>query len=241
MIKIPKIKTNIRIHDTARLGARVSGVLEESTVEDANIDTLKTNITSSTSLLRMVLDKNMGKSLLEMSDDQRDNTSRSALYLNKAYLLHPDKNIREAASAVDEVFGRYGFDLTKMNYTAQSEANKVIFRELKSEELAPQVAILPGMTEVLSQLEADEEKFIADQKEWTDALAKDKLTQTASAHKAELLKLINDQLVSYLRAMMQLNPEAYQEVCSKISVLIEEANDLVKRRQNDEEEVEIEN
>ncbi len=241
MTKINKAMTNTRVHDAARLGDRTYVELNESGIEDVHIDTLKTGVETHTNRLKAVIDETKGKSLLQLDDDQRDNTYRSLLYLNKGFLLHPDKTIREAANDVEQVLEKRGFELANMNYTAQSEADEALIRELKSEKLAPKVAILPSMQEVVDQLEADERKFQATQKAWLETKADDQLTQSASIYKLELMKYINDKVVTYLRAMQQINPEPYQQLITRISLLIDESNELVKSRQNNEEEIEASN
>jgi len=235
MIRINKLKSNVRIHDAAMLGSRIYNELNQSGIEDAHIDTIKAETNTFTSSLKAVVDENKNKSLLDASDDRRDNTYRALLYLNKGYLLHPNETIREAALAVDQVLATRGFDLTNLNYTAQSEATNALIRDFKSETLSPKVALLPSMSELVVQLEADELSFQNTQKEWLDAKADDQMTLSASAHKRELLKVINDKMVTYLRAMQQMNPEPYQALISKIVLLIDEANELIRSRQKEVE------
>jgi hypothetical protein len=73
---------------------------------------------------------------------------------------------------------------------------------------------------------------------WNEATAEEGNSKNATAIKHEMVALINNKLVVYLRAMVQFDPATYSELATNIGTHIDRANEVVKRRQTLNEEVE---
>lgn len=240
-MRINKIYRNIRVNDAADLANKLHGELDKSTLEDVHITTLTSDINTISIALAGAVNENKAMSLLQGYDEKRDTTYRSLLYINKGFLLHPDAQVREAAGVVDQVFENYGFDLVELNYSAESSQLDALIRDLSMPSIATSVAVLPGMAPIVEQLKTDQEQFKAAEAQWHEARAEDGKSASATEFKHQLVKVVNDKLVIYLKAMQQMNPEPYTGLCNNIAMHIDRANALVKRRQNNEENVEVDN
>ncbi|MBS2210951.1 hypothetical protein KEM09_06045 [Carboxylicivirga mesophila] len=238
---IEKVLKRMRVADTVHLGNAILDELGKSTIEDVNITAIKSEMSTICIGLAGAVNETKVLSMLEKYDTLRDNTYRSLLYLNKGFLLHPDTKIRAAASEVQQVLDKYGFSLVDHNYASESTLIDAFIRDMKMPLIAPNVSVLPGLPAILSQLQTDQDLFKSAERSWHEARAEDGKTLNATALKHELMKVINDKLVLYLRAMVQLNPASFGELSNNISMHISTANELVKRRSNSEEEVEIDN
>lgn len=234
MEKLNKVNTDMRVRDVADLGTNINTELDLSSLEDANIISVKDDLAVIQSRLKSAINEIKVESLLDSADAKRDTTTRSLLYLNRGYLLHPDAATREAAIDIEKVLSRYGFELITKNYSTQSASTESLIRDLRAAEVASKVAILPGMQTIVDQLEEDQNHFKTTEMQWNAALIQDDDSESATVLKRELLKLVNDKLVIYLRAMMQFNPEPYSGLIKAISKHIGRANNLVKRRKNNE-------
>ena len=240
-MKINKIATNIRVTDAADIGGKLYGELDTAPVDDPLLVVIKGEIQTVNTALTNALNEYKAMSVLEDLDTKRDNTYRAIMYLNKGYLLHPDATIRNAALEVEKVMERYGFELINQNYTTQSTLTEAFIRDMKETAMAAHVAVLPGLTNLVEQLGTVQEQFRASESTWHAAQNADDKTVSASTLKRELLKVVNDKLVVYLRAMMQMNPEPYNDISLSIANHINQANALVKRRKNSEEKADATN
>ncbi|MBK3516637.1 DUF6261 family protein [Carboxylicivirga marina] len=240
-MKINKINRNIRVTDAADLAGKLHGELDKSTLEDVHVSTLRSEMSTISIGLSGAINESKAMSALEDHDERRDMTYRSLLHIIKGFLLHPDATIREAAVHVDMVLDNYGFDLINQNYSSESSLLDALIRDLEEPETAAMVAVLPGMVAIVEQLKTEQKQFKAAEADWHEARAEDGKTESASALKHELLKVVNNKLLVYLKAMQQMNPAPYQELINDVVMHIERANALVKRRRNSEETVEVDN
>ncbi|MBR8535953.1 hypothetical protein KDU71_10325 [Carboxylicivirga sediminis] len=235
MRRITKIVSDIRIAEIANLGDNLLKELAELTPEDAHLKAIQTEVEQNNSRLVIAINRDMAESELEELDARRDSTYRSLAYLNKGYLHHPDAPVSEAAAQVERILEKYGFDMINANYGAESAYLESLFNDMGSIEIAPALELLPGEIALLTRLKDEQSRFKVAEQRFYNAQSQDKQADSATQVKRELLKLINNKLVVYLRAMMQVNPQPYDDLCAKVALLIDKANSLVKRRRSTEE------
>lgn len=65
---------------------------------------------------------------------------------------------------------------------------------------------------------------------WEREKGKEGALENATELKKEVVAIINENLVVYLNAMQQVNPEMYFEFANTVAVIIAENNETVKRR-----------
>jgi hypothetical protein len=238
MTEINKISKNTRVGEANNLGGNLNTELHNTSVNDPNITTVKESLDSIMQRFNEAVNKIKAESVLDEADVKRDTTTRSLLYLNQGFLLHPDNTINKAAQAVDGVLGRYGFEITSLNYSSQSASTLSLIRDLRAPEILPSVELLPGMLAIVDQLEVDQKNFKEAEMKWNEATAEEGESESATEIKREMIELINNKLVVYLRAMVQFDPATYTELTNNIATHIDRANEVVKRRQTLNEEVE---
>ncbi len=235
MKRINKVVSDVRIAEIANLGDMLISELGEQASADAHLQAIHTDMEQSNNRLVIAINKDMADSELEDKDVQRDNIYRSLIYLNRGYLHHPDAPVREAAEQVERILEKYSFDLINAPYGAESIYLESLFNDVAAPELVPVLELLPGETALIARLKDVQGQFKVAEQRFYNAQSKDKQAENATEVKRELLKLINDKLVVYLRAMVQVNPEPYADLCAKVTLLIDKANSLVKRRSSSEE------
>lgn len=239
MMKINKIRSDIRIAETADLSRNVTNELDKVS-EEVHLSALKDLIVPLKNSLVLAINRDVAESELDNYDASRDAVYRSLLYLAKGYLYHPNAQISEGARQVDAVVDRYGFELVNATYSAESALLESLLLDLKKPELVASLELLPGVTDLINKLDAEQAQFKVAEGKWLDARSDDKSEVSATSIKRELLKVLNEKLVVYLRAMMQVDPESYKELSAKIVLLIDTANGIVQRRRSNAVETPLE-
>lgn len=237
MSEISKISSEIRIADMADLAGTMIRELDQSAIDDAHLAALQSAIEPLSTKLVKAINKDKAESDLERFDAARDEVYRSLLYLCKGYLHHPDKTVSAAARGVDAIIDKYGFKLVEAAYSAQSALLDSFMADMSRPSIAAHVDLLPGVKALLEQLAGQQDGFKAAEALWVQARSAQNADESATSIKKELLKLLNNKLVVYLRAMYQVNPEPYNELIAKIALLIDQANALIKRRHSRADEV----
>jgi hypothetical protein len=232
MRKINKVFNDIRVAEMADLTTNLLNEIDNAPANDVHLLALKELIQPLNNQLLTSINKDIAESDLDNHDAGRDGVYRSLLYLAKGYLHHPDAKIREAAMGVDTVIDKYGFDLVNEAYGAQSALTESFLEDMAKPEVASKVELLPGLKDLAIQLDNEQTKFKTAEAAWNNARSEGQLSKSATSVKRELLKAVNEKMVVYLRAMIQLNPEQYTNICSKTAILIDSANSIVKRRRN---------
>jgi hypothetical protein len=236
MEEINKVRNDIRITDTVDLGGNITNEADRAAIPDDRLTVIINEIKVELERMVAVLKSGIMESELDERDTKRDGTYRSLLYLNKGYLHHPDERIRTAAIGVENILDKYGFELVNENYASESGSLEALFKDMKRPEVVAQLEVLPGEPDLMVKLEAEQNEFKDAETEWLDAQSKDIQEVSASEVKRDVLKVINKKLVVYLRAMMQVEPDTYRDLSTKIALLIDQANSLEKRRRNNGKE-----
>lgn len=237
MDEINKIIREIRIADMAGVADTINSELRQSSLDDAHISAIQAEMEPLYTNLVTAINKDQAESDLDKYDTSRDEVYRSLLHLCKGYLYHPDAQVSKAAAKVDAVTDKYGFELTNQGYSAESALLDSLMADMALPEIAPSVEVLPGVKELKAQLLTEQDKFKAAEAVWLKARSEQKLSESATSVKHELLTVINDKLVIYLRAMSMINPEPYRALSSKLSLLIDQVNTVIKRRRSNNDEV----
>ncbi|MCU4177819.1 DUF6261 family protein [Carboxylicivirga sp. N1Y90] len=230
MTKIEKIITNTRSAEANDLCTSISSVIDKAGIDDPHLSATKAEIDASNLSLTQSIKKDKAESVLDERDDSRDAVYRSILHLNKGYLHHPDTKVKESATHAEAVIEKYGFELTDATYSAQSALVDSFMADMAQTELATDLAVLPGISGLLEQLSQEQASFKLAESELLAARSNEQQASNATAVKKDLLKLVNNKLVVYLRAMLQVNPAQYKDVATQIALLIDKSNTVVKRR-----------
>ncbi|MBI9073363.1 MAG: hypothetical protein JEY94_17305 [Melioribacteraceae bacterium] len=229
-----KLNKVISVSRTGEISAVAITVINEYEKKDWSADTHLTGIFDAlkpaSENLTDAIDRNKAISNLDEKDALRDDKLRGIYYLLQGYLRYPDTTIKEAAVNVDDVFESCGLEVTNESYAMETAKIRSLLADFDVADVKTEIAKLPGLAALITEL-TDAEKAFEDAKtDFDNAVAKEGTENNASVIKKEVVKIINEQLVVYLRAMVQVNPATYNELALTIARTIDANNEVVKKR-----------
>ncbi len=205
---------------------------------DTHLTGIFNNLSPLTERLTAAIRRAKAESELEEKDEVRDNSLRGLHYLLTGFMHHPNPEIKAAAVTLENVFDNYGLKITGESYASESALISSLLMDLGKEEYAAPIAALSGCADLLETLAISQQDFEETRVTWEREKAKEGIIENATELKKEVVAIINENLVVYLNAMQQVNPEMYAEFANTISVIIAENNETVKRRAKKPEPVE---
>jgi len=192
-------------------------------------------------LLRTAINRSRAESILDTKDVIRDEKVKALNYLLLGSIHHPSAIIKSSGEKLSAEFTKYGLKMIHESYAIESSLIESLLQDFSAPELKPDIKAISGCAEVIDELRAAQDDFKTANFTWEEEKAKDGLTESATKIKKEVLSIINDKIVVYLKAMELANQEVYGELAQTISQIIGGMNEAVKRRAKKEEEVAIEN
>lgn len=187
-------------------------------------------------LARLVTAINHGKkeSQLDTLDDVRDDKVRAIHYVLLGSIHNPDANVSQAALAVNAVFERYGLSIISENYSTESTLIDSMLEDFAATDLQAPIAAVPQLADLIAALQAAETEFETARVAYEVDKTNESTQENATELKAEVVSLINDQILVYLDAMVQVDEPTYGELARTIATIIDENNEMVKKRMKKE-------
>lgn len=170
------------------------------------------------------------ESSLEQKDINRDDATRNLYYMCHGYLHNPAPAIREAAQKVMNLFEDEKLEFINENYSVESSIINSMLTAFEKPEIVEAVAKLPGMEVQVSNLRTTQNDFDTTFLLWKDQKAANIQAPSASDLKKELLPLINEKLLPYLKAMTIVDSDTYKEFTQSVAQIIADNNSTVKKR-----------
>ncbi|WP_289055007.1 DUF6261 family protein [Carboxylicivirga marina] len=178
---------------------------------------------------------------LETADDKREKPLRALYNLSSGYLYHPDETISAAAHTVCSVLDKYPLsELLRANYAQESALIESLLKDLEAEDVKAAIALLTGVAETVVAIRTAQDAFTSTFIAYSEAKARHNNKDTATKLKSALLKLINNELVIYLRAMAIAATDTYGDFAAATAQIIADNNDKVRKRINKKDSVETE-
>lgn len=191
-----------------------------------------------TGTLTAAINRSKAESDLEAKDEVRDEQVRALYYLVTGFLHHPNADIKAAAKKVDKVFEKYGVRITGESYATESSLIASMLDDLSKQKLLDAIAQLSGCAEIIAALQAAQTNFETARIAYEQEKAEESTQNTATTVKKEVLTLINEKIVIYMRAMEIVDIETYGPFARTIAEIIDDNNEQVKKRSKKEESVE---
>ncbi len=233
---IEKVRSVSRITEVDNVGRQIITVIKPNGwSDDVHLSKILTTLEQKSVALNKAIKRTKAESDLDEKDGIRDARTRSVYYLTQGFLHHPDEAIKQAAQSITEVFDKYGLEMVTKSNAIQSSLTESLLKDLSGEDIAASIDALPGMKTLVSELDLDQKAFIEAEIKLMRERARNKEEENASELKKEVLDTINDKLVIYLRAMIQVDEVKYAELCNTVAQIIETNNTIVKRRSNKNE------
>lgn len=236
---VKKISNRSRVTETHATIKQIIGAYKNTSLSSDNfLNEILTNLETLESKLNVAIMRSETQSVLEEKDEVCDQALRNLFALVSGYTHHPDAQIKEAAILVDNIIEHYGFSIIKESYATQTSLTNSLINDLEAADKQEAIAKLSGCAEVLELVKTAVTDFEQTRVAYEEAKASESTYESASKIKTEVVKLINDKLVVYLRAMQQVNEAEYGSFARTVNEIIETNNEAVKRRSNHKEEVE---
>lgn len=229
-----------RLWSTART-TEVAGVSDRIIAEyddsdwstDAHLTGIFNKLKPETQRLTIAVNRIKAESNLEEKDEVRDSKVKAIYYLLLGLLHHPEAAIKNAAEEVDNVFEHYGVDIVEKSYTTESVLVESLLIDFANPDLQTALAALPGMTQLIDELRAAQTDFEAAKVVYEKELVILGSQENATEIKKEVLDILNNKLVVYLRAMFQVDEEKYGLFTKTAAKFIDDMNILIKKRRKD--------
>lgn len=189
----------------------------------------------------VVYNKPRAESYLMEKDEVRDDKTQALYYLIQGYTHHPSAEINGAARVLFQQFQRIGLGFIHGSYAEQTSNNESLIQIFDSTSMQEQMALLSGVVEAYNAFKTAhiefEDVFVAlkeDQGEGNELL-------TACELKYKMLEVLNKKVLPYVDAMMVVDHDNYATFANTLYEMVDENNEVVRRRIKKEEEEPEEN
>jgi len=229
-----KLSKLIGIGKTTEVNSVTSGILAEyaktTLSSDLHLASVIGKLQPLNELLTSSINRIKAESNLEEKDEIRDNKVKSVYYLTLGFVHHPDTTISNAAKTLNAILEHYGMNIVNESYATESSLISSLLVELSKVELQPAIALLPGLAQVIDELKTTEIAFEEAQLAFQTEKAADGNKESASDIKKEVISIINEHLVVYLRAMILVDSVKYGQFVDVVSQIIDDMNVIIKKR-----------
>ena len=228
---IEKLMTNSRVTEVDAVLIRMIGAYKRTKLSsDAHMGKIFSALESESVLLTGAIRRLKDESVLEEKDEVRDDDVRAVNYLTLGFLHHPDPAVKAAAGEVEKVFDNYGLSITGESYATESSLVNSLLTDLAKPKLQDAIALLSGLAEIITALQAAQTDFEETRIAYEEEKAKEGTLENATTIKKAVVAIINDKLVVYLRAMIQVDEPTYGNFARTIAEIIADNNEVVKKR-----------
>ncbi|MBN2615156.1 MAG: hypothetical protein JXR71_05630 [Bacteroidales bacterium] len=236
---ITKLIGNCRTTEVDAVAQNITGAYKGTELStDTYLSGLMTRLETEGVSLTAAIKRMNAESKLEAQDEVRDEAFRGLYYLVFGLLHHPDETIKAAAQQVFAVLDHYGLTITDQSYASESSLVGSALNDLAQPEFQEPIALLSGCAESIAKLTTTEDDFEAARIAFEEEKAQESTLENATTIKKRVVSLINDKLVVYLLAMVQVNPETYDLFARTVGQIIADNNEVVKKRRKKPETAE---
>lgn len=167
---------------------------------------------------------------LEARDNERCISIRSFYYVIFGCTTRTDEAVKTAALVILNIFNHYGLDITRNNYGVETSLIKSLITDLSTEVAQTNLAIVPGASDAFVEMKDAEAGFETSNLAYEKAKAEESLSDNATTLKKQLVDVVNNQLVSYLRVMLEIEDNDFEGFAEVVKQLISDSNGKVKNR-----------
>lgn len=217
------------VHATSRL--LINAYNESGLPADPFLPVVMTNLETTNAELGMAIDRSKAESIKAEKDDKRDYDLRSVGYLVEGYTWHPEQAICDAANTVKKVFDKYGFSVAEESYTEESSHIVSMLGDFAHPDIQAAIDLLSGLGQNIANLRASNDDFETASTKFAEEEAEESTKKSATTLKKEVVNIINNDLVMFLRTGQRFQPEFYGSFASTIAKLIADHNEQVKKRE----------
>ncbi|WP_066630545.1 DUF6261 family protein [Labilibacter marinus] len=185
---------------------------------------------SKTTALGMAISRSHAESVAAEKDEVRDDKIRAVGYQLQGYLYSPEQAVRDAAAIAKQVFDKYGFAIIEETYVSESSHIISMLNDFAAPKVVEAITLLKGVSENIAALKAAQDDFETTRAKYAEEEAKHGTLTSATVLKKEVLNIINNDLVQFLRTGERFQPEIYGAFARTIAEIIDKNNEQVKKR-----------
>lgn len=231
---IQKLIPSSRVTEVNDVATRMSGAFKNSGLTDAYLVGTFTALDAGNTKLSLAIKRSKAESDLEEKDEVRDDKVRSFYYLVQGFSHHPTQPIKEAAQMLLNLFDNYGLSMVGESYATESSLVNSLLLDLAKPKFQDAIALLSGCAELIAELQVAQTGFEQARIAYEAEKAKEGMVDNATIVKKEVLAILNDKIVTYLRAMEQVDPPTYGVFANTCAQMIADNNEQVKKRKTKE-------
>lgn len=228
---IEKIFTKSRtteVHGSSR--TMITTYEQSGLTDDSFLMGIFTSLVAKTNELSDAIDRSKAESIAAEKDEVRDDALRAMGYLVQGYQYYPEQTVRDAANLVKKVFDKYGLAVTEESYSTESSHIVSMLSDLAAPDVVAAIALLKGVDENIAALQAAENDFESTRANYAEAEAEHGTLTSATVLKKEVVRIINDDLVQFLRTGERFQPDVYGAFARTIAEIIDNNNLQIKKR-----------
>ncbi len=219
-----------RITEVNDVSTRMSGTFDESGITDPYLVSTFTELKARNVKLTLAINRSKAENNLETNDEIRDDTIRALFYMLLSFSHQTNKEMREAALVLLKVFNKYGMDLINESYSTESSLISSMLLDFGKPEYKAAIGALAGCSDLMESLAIAQHNFEESRIAYETEKTMLGMEDNATVLKKEVLEIINNKIVVYLRAMLQANPETFVVFTNIIAEIIASNNEQVKKR-----------
>ncbi len=228
---IEKFKVRSKATEVAPSVKLIIMAYEQSRVTvDPHLETMFTLLTPQADDLSIAINHHKVKSRQAEMDLIRDAKFKGVHALVSGYQFHPNPVICKASIPVLKLFEQYGLSMINASYVVETALMDSLLGDLKEKSVAEHIENLPGVSQLIEELEESEIAFESSRLNFNLAKSQEEQLKTATEIKMELLSAVNDRLVLYLRAMAMVDEVQYGAFARVVAQIITDHNRAVKKR-----------
>jgi hypothetical protein len=228
---LEKLIASSRTAEVDTVSSKISGAFAKTTLnDDPNLDEMNSSLVSETKRLTAAIKRSRSESELEERDEMRDTTIRDIYYLTTGLMHHPEPEIRAAAEVVMNEFDKYGLAMVSESYEVETSHVSSMLEDFTKPKVQVAIALLTGVAQLITELDAAENDFEQTSITYDEEKAKEGAMENATNIKKEVVKLINENLLVYLNAMVIVNAAKYGGFSQTVAQIIEDNNVAVRKR-----------
>lgn len=228
---LTKLMTNSRATEAGSASGRILIAYRRTNLNgDTYLANIMVLLEKQTKDLTTAIDRDRAKSALKEKNAVRDNHWRSLSYQLLGAVHHPTPEVQSAGKKVYHVFEKYGLALMRKSYATQTTLIRSFLMDLSEPDMQQPIELISGCRERLALLGTAQEEFEDSRLKWQTTRGQERKLVSATQIKQQMVRLVNQQLVDYLRAMQQVDDATYGNLTRTVSKIIAETNLQVKRR-----------
>ncbi len=236
MIYISKIHRNSSNGEVdATVKVMLAKLNESDWSSDAFLTAIRTKLTALYESLNEAIKRGKAESELEDRDSTRDKALSNLFNLVKGF-TSVSGEVGEAAFTALGVLNKYGLSKTaNANYANESAYINSMLADLATTELLAALEKLPFVADIIADLKKAQQEFETAYKSYISELAIHSTKSSATSIKGDVLKVINEDLVDYLKVMSKVNAAVYEQIASEVGKIIADNNERVNKRKQPKE------